>query len=222
MTLDDEVLPIMLKTSHMRRPVSLPLAFALVALMTANGFAQSGSKPAASGPPGAAASMSTPLPPDYRIGPEDVISVVFWREKDMSADVVVRPDGKISLPLLNDMQAAGYTPDQLRGRLMEAAAKFIEEPNASVVVKTVNSRKVYITGMVTKPGSFPLVTSMNVVQLIAQGGGLQEYADSKNILIVRSEGDKTTSFKFNYKDFLNQKNLQQNIMLRPGDTVVVP
>jgi polysaccharide export outer membrane protein len=221
MTLDDEVLPIMLKTSHMR-PLSLPLASALVVVMTATGSAQSGSKQAVSEAAGAAASTSTPLPPDYRIGPEDQISVVFWREKDMSADVVVRPDGKISLPLLNDMQAAGYTPEQLRGRLMEAAAKFIEEPNASVVVKQVNSRKVYITGMVTRPGSFPLVTSMNVVQLIAQAGGLQEYADSKNILIVRSEGEKTTTFKFNYKDFLNQKNLQQNIALRPGDTVAVP
>ena len=221
MTLDDEVLPIMLKTSQMR-PLLLPFALALVAVMPATGFAQSGSKSAASEAAGAAAATSVPLPPDYRIGPEDQISVVFWREKDMSADVVVRPDGKISLPLLNDMQAAGYTPDQLRGRLMEAAAKFIEEPNASVVVKQVNSRKVYITGMVTRPGSFPLVTSMNVVQLIAQAGGLQEYADAKNILIVRSEGEKTTTFKFNYKDFLNQKNLQQNISLRPGDTVAVP
>jgi polysaccharide export outer membrane protein len=200
----------------------LPVVLALAGLMTATGFAQSGSKPAASETAGATASTSTALPPDYRIGPEDVISVVFWREKDMSADVVVRPDGKISLPLLNDVQAAGYTPDQLRGRLMEAAAKFVEEPNASVVVKAVNSRKVYITGMVTKPGAFPLVTAMNVVQLIAQAGGLQEYADSKNILIVRHEGEKTTSFKFNYKDFLNQKNLQQNIALRPGDTVAVP
>lgn len=175
-----------------------------------------------SGGGGAASVAPAALAPDYRIGPEDVLNVVFWRDTELSAEVMVRPDGKISLPLLNDVQAAGYTPDELRQNLMEAAKKFIEEPNASVVVKTVNSRKVFITGMISKPSAYPLVGSMNVLQLIALAGGLQEYADKDKIQIVRVSNGKTDYFKFNYSEVMRQKNVQQNIDLRPGDTVVVP
>jgi polysaccharide biosynthesis/export protein len=162
------------------------------------------------------------LPSGYVIGAEDVLSIVFWRDKDMSADVVVRPDGKISLPLLNDMQAAGFTPDELRANIIKAAAKFVQEPNTTVVVKEIHSRKVYITGMVVKGGTFPLSGAMTVMQAIALAGGLQEYADSKNIVIIRKEKVQERYFKFNYKDVLKQKNVEQNILLKPGDTVVVP
>lgn len=171
---------------------------------------------------GAAPESLAAVPVDYRIGPEDVLSVVFWREKDMSAEVVVRPDGKISLPLLNDVDAAGYTPEQLRVRLMQAAAKYIEEPTASVVVKTVNSRRVFIQGSIGRPAAYPLINSMNVLQLIALAGGLAEYANSKEIVIIRTENGKTTSFNFNFRDVVKGKNVNQNIELRPGDTVVVP
>jgi len=162
------------------------------------------------------------VPPGYVIGPEDVLSIVFWRDKDMSADVTVRPDGKISLPLLNDVQAAGQTPESLRGVLMQAAAKYIQDPNATVVVKEIHSRKVFITGMVMKGGPFPLTGDMTVMQLISLAGGLQEYADSKNIVIIRKENGRDRYFKFNYKDVLRQKNVAQNLLLQPGDTVVVP
>jgi len=163
------------------------------------------------------------LPTGYVIGADDVLSIVFWRDKDMSADVVVRPDGRISLPILNEIQAAGYTPEQLRAQLEQAASKFINgDPNVSVVVKTINSRKVYITGNVIKGGEFPLNGQMTVLQLIALAGGLQEYADSKNIVVTRKENGKDVFLKFNYKDVVHQKNLQQNIPLMPGDTVVVP
>jgi len=158
-------------------------------------------------------------PADYVIGPNDQLSIVFWRDKDISADVVVRPDGKISLPLLNEIHAAGFTPDQLRLRLVEAASKFIEEPNATVVVKEIHSRNVYITGKVTKSGTYALTVDMNVIQLIALAGGLLEYADDKNIVIIRSEGQ---NLRFNYRQVINQKNSKQNVLLRPGDTVVVP
>jgi polysaccharide export outer membrane protein len=168
------------------------------------------------------AAAGVPLPAGYVIGPEDVLSVVFWKDKDMSADVVVRPDGKISLPLLNDVDAAGLTPDQLREALGKAASKFVTDPTATVVVKEIHSRKVFITGNVAKPGTFPLIGDMNVLQLIALAGGLQEYADSKNILIMRNAGGQQQTFKFNYKDVMKQKNVGQNIMLKPGDTVVVP
>lgn len=176
---------------------------------------------AAEAPVNAAASVS--LPAGYLIGPEDVLSIVFWRDKDMSADVVVRPDGKISLPLLNEVQAAGLTPEQLRAQLTEAASKFVTEPTASVVVKEIHSRKVFITGNIAKPGTYPLIGEMNVLQLIALAGGLQEYADSKNISIMRNnEAGHSQAFKFNYKDVTKQKHTEQNILLRPGDTVIVP
>src|SRR4051812_29097725 len=177
------------------------------------------SRPSASEPvaPGGAT-----LPAGYVIGPDDVLSIVFWRDKDMSAEVVVRPDGRISLPLLNDIEAAGLTPEALRAQLEKAAAKYIAEPNATVVVKTINSRKVYITGNVLKPGTYPLTGEMSVLQLIAVAGGLQEYADSKKIVVMRKEDGRDRFFSFNYKDVTRQKNLQQNIALKPGDTVVVP
>jgi polysaccharide export outer membrane protein len=167
------------------------------------------------------APASVPLPAGYTIGTDDVLSIVFWRDKDMSADVVVRPDGKISLPLLNDVDAAGLTPEQLRAKLTEAASKFVTEPNATVVVKEIKSRKVFIPGNVAKPGPYPLNGDMTVLQLVAVSGGLLEYADAKNILVMRNENGRQESYKFNYNDVTHQKHLEQNISLKPGDTVVV-
>jgi polysaccharide biosynthesis/export protein len=198
------------------------VAFALASVIVVPAGAQ---QPAAAQPAGASVASggtSVVLPPGYVIGAEDVLSIVFWRDKDMSADVVVRPDGKISLPLLNDVDAAGLTPDQLRGQLVKAASKFVEDPNATVVVKEIHSRKVFITGNVAKAGTYPLMGDMNVLQLIALAGGLAEYADSKNIMVMRNEGGRQESFKFNYKDVTKQKHVEQNIVLKPGDTVIVP
>jgi polysaccharide export outer membrane protein len=158
----------------------------------------------------------------YVIGVQDVLSIVFWRDKDMSADVVVRPDGNISLPLLNEIPAAGLTPEQLRAKLTEAAAKFVEDPTATVVVKEIHSRNVYITGNVAKPATYPLMGDMTVLQLIAMAGGLQEYADAKNIVIIRIESGRQQYHNFNYKEVVKQKHIEQNIVLKPGDTVVVP
>jgi polysaccharide export outer membrane protein len=186
----------------------------------AQGLAAQSPQPAGAAPPNAAASV--PLPAGYVIGPDDVLTIVFWREKDLSADVVVRPDGRISLPLLNEIQAGGLTPDELRVQLMKAATKYVGDPNATVQVKEIRSRKVFITGNVAKPGNFPLMGDMNVLQVIALAGGLQEYADSKNIVVMRTEGGRQRSFKFNYKDVVKQKHVEQNILLKPGDVVVVP
>ena len=161
------------------------------------------------------------LPADYVIGAEDSLSIVFWRDKELSADVVVRPDGKISLPLINDVTAVGLTPEQLAASLMKAASKFIEDPTASVIVKEIRSRKVYIIGQVAKAGPYPLTSDMTVLQLIAIAGDLLEYADAKNVVITRMENGKESRFKFNYKDVLKGKNLQQNILLKPNDTVIV-
>jgi polysaccharide export outer membrane protein len=169
-----------------------------------------------------AAAGEVVVPSGYVIGPDDVLSIVFWRDKDMSADVVVRPDGMISLPLLNDIRAAGLTPEQLRAALNKAATKFSQEPNAAVLVKAINSRKVHVLGNVVKPGTYPLTGELTVLQLIALAGGLQEYADSKHIVIMRKDGGVDRALKFNYKDVIRQKNLEQNVKLIPGDTVVVP
>jgi polysaccharide biosynthesis/export protein len=178
-----------------------------------------GNAPASTATPPAAAAT---VPPGYVIGPEDVLSIVFWREKDMSGDVVVRPDGRISLPLLNDIDAAGLTPEQLNARLAAAAGKFVQDPTATVVVKEIHSRKVFITGSVAKPGTFPLMGDTTVLQLIALAGGLSEYADSKNIKIMRNENGHPVTFTMNYKDVIKQKHVEQNILLKPGDTVIVP
>jgi polysaccharide biosynthesis/export protein len=167
------------------------------------------------------APAGVPLPAGYVIGPEDMLTVVFWRDKELSAEVVVRPDGKISVPLLNDVQAAGYTPEQLADVLVKAATKYIADPTATVIVREIRSRKVYVLGEVGKPGTVPLIGEMNVLQLIATVGGLLEYADKENITIVRMENGKERRFKFNYKDVVKGKKTEQNIMLKPGDTVVV-
>ena len=163
-----------------------------------------------------------PPPPGYVVGPDDVLVLLFWANKEMSAEVVVRPDGMISLPLLNDVSVAGLTPDQLRDRVTEAAKQYVVDPSVTVVVKQINSRKVFVTGQVGKPGPYPLSGPTTVLQALALAGGLSEFAKQKDISIVRSEGGKTTRFKFNYKDVVNGKNLRQNIELRPGDTVIVP
>ena len=112
------------------------------------------------------------VPPEYTIGADDVLSVVFWRDKELTSDVTVRPDGKISLPLLNDVHASGLTPAQLKDRIVEESKKYVEDPNVTVVVKQINSRKVFITGEVGKPGPYPLMAPTTVMQLLVVAGGL--------------------------------------------------
>lgn len=163
-----------------------------------------------------------PPPPGYLIGPDDVLSVLFRYDKDLTTDVVVRPDGMISLPMLSDVMAAGLTPEQLRDKVAESARRFIEDPAVTVIVKQINSRRVFITGQVGKPGPYPLMAPTTVLQLIAMAGGLSEFADDKNISVMRVENGKPVSFRFNYKDVTKRKNLKQNIELKPGDTVIVP
>ena len=140
----------------------------------------------------------------------------------MSADVLVRPDGRISLPLLNDVEVAGLTPDQVRERVIDLAKKFVEEPSATVVVKQINSRKVYVTGNVERPGPFPLLRPTTILQLISLAGGLKEFAKSGDIVVVRLDGEKQATFAFNYDEVKSGKKLTQNILLKPGDTVIVP
>jgi len=167
---------------------------------------------------------SVPVEPGFTIGPEDVLGVLVWREPDASADVTVRPDGMITLPLIRDVRAAGLTPTELADRIQKALreGEIIADAAVTVVVRQMHSRKVYITGEVAKPGSYPLASTMTVMQLIAVAGGLTEFADSKNVSVMRVEGGQTKTFPFDYKNVANGKKPGQNISLKPGDTVVVP
>jgi polysaccharide biosynthesis/export protein len=161
-------------------------------------------------------------PADYVIGPDDVLQVLFWHEKEMSGEVIVRPDGRISIPLLNDVAAAGLTPDQLRARIVELAAKYLEDPTATVVVKEINSRKVFITGSVEKPGTYPLTGRTTVLQLIATAGGLKEYAKRGDITVLRTVAGREQRLPFDYDRVVEGKTVRQNVELKPGDTVVIP
>jgi polysaccharide export outer membrane protein len=159
---------------------------------------------------------------DFVIGVGDVLSIVFWRDEKLSREVLVRPDGMISLPLLNDVPAAGYTPDKLAVALSRAALKYVTEPDVTVIVTGIHSRQIFVVGEVLKPGAVALTGDMTVLQAIGVAGGLQEYADKKNIVIIRSERGLEKRLKFNYEQVLKGRNPQQNIVLRPGDTIVVP
>jgi polysaccharide export outer membrane protein len=168
------------------------------------------------------APTGVPLPAGYVIGPDDILTVLFWRDKEMSSEVAVRPDGMITLPLVNDVPAAGLTPEQLRQILTKAASKYLEDPNVTIVVKAINSRKVFIMGMVGKPGPNPLSAPTTVMQLLAIAGGVHEFAKSDEIIILRTEGGKQVPHRFKYNDVKKGKNLKQNIELKPGDTIIVP
>jgi polysaccharide biosynthesis/export protein len=178
--------------------------------------------PSPQAPPPGSTPGAQQLPSDYVIGPDDVLSVFFWREKDLTGDVAVRPDGKVTLPLLNEIQAAGLRPDELRVAITEAAKKYFEDPTVTISVKTINSRKVFVSGQVGKTGVYPLMGPMTVSQMLTLAGGPLEYADTKNIGIVRRENGKPVRVRFNYEDWVKGKNLTQDIELKPGDQIIVP
>lgn len=172
--------------------------------------------------PGAPTGAVAAIPAEYTIGPEDVLGVVFWREPDLSGDVTVRPDGKITLPVIGEMVASGRKPEVLQAEIAAAASKYISAVNVVVIVRTINSRKIFVTGRVTSPGSFPLMQPLTVMQAIALAGGLTDFADPKGITILRVENGKSRTVPFNYQDVARGRSLDQNVVLQPGDTVVVP
>lgn len=211
--------------------VRIILLLILVGCSTGASAQQSGTSPqSTAGPPaGAPAPAEMPVTgapashlPEYRIGPGDVLGVLFWRDKELTTDVVVRPDGRISLPVMNEMDVVGLSTEDLRARITERARKYVADPIVSVVVRQINSRFVFITGKVNKPGPYQLYGPMSVLQLIAMAAGIQEYADKSGIVIVRDENGKQQRLPFSYDDVVKRGVLSQNIMLRPGDTVVVP
>ncbi len=183
-----------------------------------------GQKPAAPATPAAVPGPVVAVEPGFTIGPEDVLGVLVWREPDLSGDVTVRPDGMITLPLLRDLKAAGLTAPELADLIQKELAEreFVADASVTVVVRQMNSRKAYITGEVAKPGAYPLTSTMTVMQLIAVAGGLNEFADGSKISIMRLEAGRTRALRFDYKNVANGTKVAQNIVLKPGDTVVVP
>ncbi|MGA9882423.1 MAG: polysaccharide biosynthesis/export family protein [Candidatus Acidiferrales bacterium] len=160
--------------------------------------------------------------PSYVIGAQDVLDVDVWKEKELTRTVEVRPDGKISLPLLNDIQASGLTPMQLAANITGGLKKFITDPQVTVIVTQINSQRVYILGEVTKPGAYPLLPGMNVLQALSSAGGFTMFANTKKIYVLRQQGGKQKKFPFDYKSVISGKRTDQNIVLRAGDQIVVP
>ncbi len=174
-------------------------------------------RPTPAGPAVMSTGISTPT--DYVIGPDDVLGIIFWRDPEMTRRRhAVRPDGKITLPLLQDIKAAGLRPDELRDKIVEAAAKLIEDPNVSVMVRQINSRNVFIVGGVIRPGGYPVSGQMTVMQIIAIAGGLTEFADGKAV-IMRPGASKQKPLEVNVSDVMKGKKPDENV--KPGDTIMV-
>jgi polysaccharide export outer membrane protein len=160
--------------------------------------------------------------PAYLIGPEDVLDVSVWKEPDVSRVVPVRPDGRISLPLINDVQAAGLSPQQLAGSVSEKLKKYLNGPQVTVIVTAINSQRIFVVGEVLRAGAFPMLPGMTVLQALSSAGGFTTFADVKKIHVVRLRNGKQVEIPFNYRDVLKGDNSEQNIKLEPGDTIVVP
>lgn len=171
--------------------------------------------------PVAVPSMPTAAPVDpktYVIGPEDILLVRVWREPELSSAVQVRPDGKITMQLIGELHAAGLTPEELKNKIVEALQEVIIKPDVFVSLQSVQSRKFYITGEVNRSGSFPLVVPMTILEALTNTGGFREFANTKKISILR----KGKTLKFNYNDVIKGKNMQQNVLVEPGDYIYVP
>jgi polysaccharide export outer membrane protein len=198
-------------------------AVAALVLIGGIALAQNAAQPsgnsAADKPP--TASPSSPAGPEYVIGPEDVLHISVWKEADLTATLPVRPDGKISLPLLSDVQAAGLTPIQLAESVTEKLKKYVADPRVTVVVTQINSKRVYMVGEVTHTGPIPMLPNMTVLQALSSAG-LTQFANTKGIYVLRVENGKQEKMPVNYRKLVKGEQMDQNYVLRPGDTIVVP
>lgn len=200
----------------------------LVLLLAAPGYAKRKKAPAHPAPQNTqpAAQNSAPQASqvnsnEYIVGESDVLNITVWNNPQLSGESVVRPDGKISIPLIGEIKVAGLTPRQIQDQVTAGYKTFISDPRVNVGLVRTDSKEVYVIGAVQKPGSYSLSTPMTVIQLIAKAGGLIMYSSGKHIIIMRTENGKQTQFHFSYKDFMHGKNPGNNIHLQPGDTVLV-
>ncbi len=171
-------------------------------------------------------SQPAPIPatadPAYVIGPEDMLDISVWKEPDVSRVVPVRPDGRISLPLIHDVEAAGMSPQQLAASVAEKLRKYLNDPQVTVIVTAINSQRVFVVGEVLRAGAFPLLPGMTVLQALSSAGGFTTFAGVKKIRVVRSRNGKQVELPFNYREVLKGDKPGQNIKLEPGDTIMVP
>lgn len=158
----------------------------------------------------------------YIIGSEDVLYIHVWKEETLSKTVSVRMDGKISIPLVDEIQAAGRTPLQLKEKLTEKLKDFVEAPNVTIIVMEANSFKVYFSGQVKTPGALRLRSETSIAQAISMVGGFSDWANQSKIIIIRKEDGKEKRFTVNYKKIINGEDLKSNIILKSGDTIIVP
>ncbi len=202
--------------------VVVPLLLILLAL-PAMGQKKAKNQPSDAGKSSTqAASAAATTDPKYVIGPQDVIDINVWKEPTISRTVPVRPDGKISLPLLNDVQAAGLTPQKLGQEITGELRKYLENPQVTVIVTAINSQRFSILGEINRPGTFQMLPNMTVLQALSDAGGFTPFAKRKDIYILRTVNGRQEKFPFNYKDVLKGEKAQENILLLPGDTIVVP
>ncbi len=167
----------------------------------------------------AAASSPAPL---YIIQPNDMLEIFVWKEPDLTRKVLVRPDGRISFPLVQDLQAAGVSPGELKERIQDQLKHFLTAPNVTVIVDAINSYKVFVVGKVQKPGGISFEKPITVLHALALAGGFQDYAKEDEMAIIRNYGGENTVFAFNYREVIHGKKPEQNIVLQSGDVVVVP
>ena len=160
--------------------------------------------------------------PLYVIQPNDILEVFVWKEPDLTRKILVRPDGRVSFPLVQDMQAAGISPGELKERIEKKLKEYIDSPNVTIIVEAIKSYNVFVTGKVQKPGSILAEKPITVLQALAMAGGFQEYAKTSEMTVIRNNGAENTAFKFDYGEVMKGKNPNQNILLRSGDVVVVP
>jgi polysaccharide export outer membrane protein len=168
-----------------------------------------------------ATSATANVGPEYVIGPDDVLHIAVWKEPDLTATLPVRPDGMISLPLLNDVQASGMTPMQLAGSLTEKLKKYIADPRVTIVVTQINSKRIYLVGEVGHTGAIPMLPNMTVLQALSSAG-LTQFANPKKIYVLRNENGKQQKLPVNYNRLLKGQDMSRNYVLQPGDTIVVP
>lgn len=161
--------------------------------------------------------------PDYVIGASDVLHILVWKQPDLTVEVPVRPDGKISVPLANDVQAAGLTANELKDVLTKALSEYVTAPDVTVIVHQINSKNVHVVGEVIRPTAVQLVFDMRALDAIAVAGGFTPYADKSDVRILRPNPDGSVAeYRFNYKAFLRGQHPESNLRLQPGDTIVVP
>jgi len=160
--------------------------------------------------------------PLYIIQPNDVLSIFVYKDPTLSGKVTVRPDGRISFPLIQDQQAAGMNPDQLKEKIEVRLKEYIDAPNVTVIVDAIQSYRIYVTGKVGKPGGIMAEKPISVLMALSIAGGFQDFANTAEIVIIRNSGEDSTLYRFNYPEVIRGKNFSQNMLLKSGDVVVVP